>query len=174
MMGIRRQTLQAVCNHFAQRTHVFVLGRQHADACRLFQHGFLRIDFEGHGVMPIGCSHFGFQHFPQGQHLFDLGFKRCGVKIGISDRHEQTFQHFMIDGAEFLDVEFAFNHDFGDALQRINQQILEFRHLFRFAADAANLAARPFGGFLTLVTKHAHLRFPLLFIPQTTTMINLP
>ena len=69
----------------------------------------------------------------------------------------------MVGRSESLDVEFPFDNDFGDALQRVNQQILEFRHLFRLAANAANFAANPFGGFLTLVTNILIYASPFIY-----------
>ena len=106
--------------------------------------------------MQILRRNLGAQFISQFQHFFDFNFKGSRIKVGIRNRHEQTAQNFMIHRPQSCYIEFSFDHDFRNAFQRVDEQILKFRHILSFAAHSPDFAARAFGRFLTLITKHTH------------------
>ncbi len=91
---------------------------------------------------------------------FGNGFR---IKVDVGDGGEQAIDHETID---FLVLD-AFRPGLvrpeGNALEGVDQQILQGSDIRLLAADADRGAAGSFGSLLTLVTKHGHYFPPILY-----------
>ncbi len=89
--------------------------------------------------------------------LADDSRETLGIEVDVGDGGKQCFDDIFVNGrilgAEHGGAVGVHRYSLGD----IQQQVLQGRCFGVFAADAEHVAAGPFGGLFTLITKHSFL-----------------
>ena len=96
------------------------------------------------------------ERVPQRGRLVNEGDEALRVEVGVSDGGKQRLGYeqvgFRVRNAHLT----ALHAPERDAFQQPDEQILQIRHVGRFAADTLDRTALVLERFLTLVTEHFH------------------
>jgi hypothetical protein len=162
VVGIGGQALDAVYDQFTQGEDVRVNGFIGFDAHRfaLGHHtGLIGRGYEsgrsvGESHIAAGRLNFGLERITVPGSVIDQGNKAGRVEIHIGQGRKNGFIGELIDG-RVADIDLGpFHRHLGDPLYRINEKVLESRHLGLLAAHAYLGASFAFCRLLTLKTKH--------------------
>ncbi len=95
-----------------------------------------------------------FEGIPQGHSSFDQGDKALRIEVDVGQSGKNPLHGENIDLVVHHSHFAACHRHQGQALQRVNQQVLKGRDLVDFTANPYDLASFTFYRLFTLITKH--------------------